>query len=123
MYGYVAAGFDAETDYILLAGIDKALYFIGRQCQRVTHLHTRRSIVLEIGRCCTACVEFGGSVEGDICFACVEKHLHVFAVDVAAFALFVGSVRTSFAYAFVDFNAEPGERFVDIILGSRHKAL
>ena len=45
------------------------------------------------------------------------------AVYVAAFALLVGSVGTTFADAFIDAYSEPSQGLVDIFFGSGHKAL
>ncbi len=45
------------------------------------------------------------------------------AVDVAAFALLIWTVWAALSDAFVDFDAEPGEGFVDIVFGSGHKSL
>ena len=45
------------------------------------------------------------------------------AVDVAALALLVWAVSATFAHTFVDADAEPGKRLVDIVFGTGHKAL
>ena len=45
------------------------------------------------------------------------------AIDVAAFALLVGTVGSAFTHTLVDTDSEPGQGFVDIVLGAGHKAL
>ena len=44
-------------------------------------------------------------------------------VDVAALALLVRSVRTTFADTLVNCYSEPGQRLVDIVLGTGNKTL
>lgn len=71
----------------------------------------------------SALFKFLRSVESDVCLAVVEELLHIVAVDVAALALLIGAVIAAFAHAFIDADAEPAERLVDIFLGSGHEAV
>ena len=119
----VAARLDAEAHHVLLAGVDKALYFVGRERERVAHRRAGRCVVLEVGDFRALGFQLRGSVEGDVGLAGVKQLLDVLAVDVAALALLVRAIRASLAHAFVDFDSEPCEGFIDIILGSGNEAL
>ena len=116
-----AARLNLEPDNVGLPFGDTALNFFGANRQRVAHLSARRGVILEIRRGLAGCLKLFGGVESYIGFPRVEKHSDMFAVDVAALALAVGAVGTSFAHAFVDFYAEPCQRLVDIVFGAGNK--
>ena len=80
-------------------------------------------VILEIGYFGALCLEFLGSVEGDVGATTVKQHLDMLAVNVAALALLVGAERATLAHTLVNLDAEPCEGFIDIILGSGDKTL
>ena len=123
VYMHFLPRLDKEAHHILFACIEKALNLIGRQCQRITHLHTRVRIILEILDFRTFGLQFLRSIKGDISLAGIHQLLHIAAVNVAAFALLVRSVGASFAYALVNTYTQPSQSFVDIVLGSGDKTL
>ena len=51
-----------------------------------------------------------------------DEHVGVLAVHGFAFALAVGAMGTAHVHAFVEFDAAPGQRLNDKLLGTRHKA-
>ena len=118
---YFAPRLYEESDHILVACRDAAFHLFGGKGQRIVHVSACGRVILEIGYCRACGLEFFGCVERYVGFACVEKHLHMLAVYVAAFRLLVRTICPSFAHAFVDADAEPCERLVDIFLGTRHE--
>ena len=118
----VATGLHFEAHHVGCAAIDECFDLVGGQGERVAHLHTGGSVVLEVGHLGAHCFELFGGVESNVRAAALHQHVHMLAVDVAAFALLVRAEGAAFAHAFVDVDAQPSEGFVDVILGAGHKA-
>ncbi len=123
VYFHVAARLYFEANHVLVACVDKRLHLFFRHRQGIAHRHTSRCVVLEVWYLGAFGLKLGGCVECYVCLACVEKHFHVLAVYVAAFALLVWSVRSAFAHAFVYAYSEPRKSLVDIVFRSRHETL
>ena len=119
----LAARLDEEADGVLLAGVDAATHLVGGERQRVLHLHARVGVVDEVGVGLASRLERLGGVEGVVCLPLVEQTAYVHAVDVAALRLPVRTVGAPFAHTLVDAYAEPCQRLVDVVFGSRHEAV
>ena len=119
---HILSRFNLDAHHILVAVVDAALNLVGRQSQRVGHVHARGRVILEVGRFGTGLFQLFRRVEGYVGTAVVEQLTGIFSVYVAAFALAVGSVRAACGHAFVEFDAEPVHGLDDVFFGSRHKA-
>lgn len=116
-----------ETDHPLVAAVDTRPDLFGGQRQRGGQLFAHGVIV---GECLAA--SFGLPAQGVQLFGRVERIVRpsgfdqlqgVFEVDFTPFALAVGGVGAARAYAFVDPDAAPLERFEDILFGARYETL
>ena len=131
--GYIAADqvvddhvftrFDFEPHDILRAFGNESVNLFFRQGQRVAHLQAGRGVVLEIGYIVPFGFQFGRSVECDIGFPGVEQLVDIFAVNLFALRLPIGTVVASVAYPFVEANPQPFEGLDDIGFGSRDEPL
>ena len=101
----------------------EAVDLLAGQGKRVAHLHTCRGVVLEVLFFGARLFEFFGSVEGYVGATVVEQLTGVFAVDVAALALFVGTVFATFTHALVDADAQPCQGLVDVLLGAGNETV
>ncbi len=110
-----------EAHHILSALVDETFHLRGGKGKGVAHLAACRGIILEIGMLGTGSLKFLGGIEGDVCLVGIEQLLYIFAVDIAALALLVRTIIATLAYTLVDLYAEPCERFIDILLGTRHE--
>ena len=115
--------FDLGTHYVLCAGSNERLDFVGRERQRVAHAEASRSVVLEVGYGLAFFLEFLRRIEGDISMAAGEELVHVLFVEASAFALPVRAIVAPETYALVEVNAQPGEGLDDILFGTGHEAL
>lgn len=121
VYMDVFTGFDFETYDILVAACNALLHFFCRKGERVAHIAASGCVVLEVGSGFASCVEFFGRIEGNVRFSFSEELIYVFLVDFSAFALTVGAFVSSETYAFIEVDAEPFERFDDVVFSTRYK--
>ena len=119
---YVTPGLYPETHHVLVTFLDEAGHFLGSEGQGVAHLKAGGGIILEVLHLLALGIEFLGGIEGDVCLAVVEEHLHVLLIDVAALALAVGTVVATEADAFVKLDAKPLETLNDVFLSSGNEA-
>src|SRR5574344_250801 len=117
------AWFYLETDDILLTIGYQFVNFLFRQSQRVTHLHTRRGIILEILYLVTFSIQFRRSVKRDICLIFIKQLLDIFFVNVPSLALAVRSTFSTERNAFVKLNSQPFERFQNILFSTWYKTV
>ena len=110
-----------ETDHILPAFGNQRVHFLFGHRQRITHLHARRSVILEIGNLRTLGFQLLRSIESDICLAGIQQHLYILLVYVAAFRLTVRTMFSTKADTLVKRNAQPLERLQYIFFRPRHK--
>ena len=81
------------------------------------------AVVLEILYFRTLGLQLFRRVEGDIGLSGIQQLLYIFLIDVTALTLTIGPLVTSEADALIELDAQPLERFNDILLGSRYKAV
>ena len=121
MYFFIR--FNQETNHILLSFGDQSIHFLLRQGQGITHPHTGRGIVLEIGHLAALGIQFFRSIESNVSLTGIQQLLHILLVDVTAFRLAVRTIVSSKAHTLVELDAEPLERLNDILFRSRHKTI
>ena len=119
----ILAGFNLEAHGIRCAGIDEPLCLLFAEAEAVAHAEACGGIVLEVFHLLALCIQLFGGVEGNVCTSVVEELADIGAVDVAAFALAVGTVMATEGHTFVETDAEPFEGFDDIFLGTGYKSL
>ena len=115
VHEHLFAGFHLKAYHILFAGINQALRFLVAQYERVAHIHTCTGIILKVLHRFAFSVQFFGRIESHVSLASLEQLVHIFAVNVATFALAVRTMFAAEAHALVEFHAEPFERFDDVI--------
>ena len=121
VYMYIFARLDFETNYVLVTTCNALLHLFGRKGERIAHVATCRSIILEVGCGFASSIEVFGRVESDVCLALSKELIYVFLVDFSTFTLTVGTFVATEAHAFIELDAEPFERFNDVVLSSWHK--
>ncbi len=119
---HLAPRLDLETHHILAALVHKAFHLLGRHSERIAHPAARRSVVLEIGRFGTCRVKLFRRVEGKVRLAGIEEAVHVAAVDLFALALLIRAVLSALAHTFIDADAEPCERLIDVVFRAGDEA-
>ena len=122
VHQHLASRLDEEAHDVLLPAVYHALHLVGREGERVAHLHAGRGIVLEVLYLAALGLQLLGSVEGVIGTTGIYQLPDVLLVYLAALTLAVGAVIASEAHALVKLDTQPAEGFDDIFLGSRHKA-
>ena len=110
-----------------ITACDALLYLLSRERKRCGQLLAHRVVVCEglallLGLLAKnfqllRCVECVVSPAG------INELLCVLEIDLAALALAIGSVRTTYAHTLVNLDAAPFERLNDIILGTRYETL
>ena len=121
VYMYIFTRLDFETYYILVATCNALFHLFGRKGERIAHVATCRSIILEVGCGFASSIEVFGRVESDVCLALSKELIYVFLVDFSTFTLTVGTFVATEAHAFIKMDAEPFERFNDVVFSSWHK--
>ena len=122
MHVDVFVGEDLGAHHILMAFGDEPLYLLGRKRQRVAHLHTGGSVVLEVGDLFAFRLQLGGRVERDVGMVVGKELIDILLIDLATLALAIRTIVASEANAFVELDAEPGQRLDDVGFGSGHEA-
>ena len=115
------ASLNLDAHHILGAFGNELLYFVGRQGQRVAHLHASLVVVLEVLYFLALGIELLGRVEGYVGLAVVQQLFHVFLIDVAALALTIRTVLATERHSFVELDAQPVEGLNDIGLSLRNE--
>ena len=113
--------FYLETYYILLALCNQRIHFLFGERQRIAHLHTRRSIILEIGYFRTLGIQFFRSIKSDVSLTSIQQHLHVLLVYFTTLGLTVRTMFSAEADTFIKRNTQPLERLQYIFFRSRYK--
>ena len=121
VYVYIFARLDFETYHILVATCNALLHLFCRKGERIAHVATCGSIILEVGCGFASRIEVFGRVESDVSLVLSKELIYVFLVDFSTFTLTVGTFVATEAHAFIELDAEPFERFNDIVLSSWHK--
>ena len=119
----ILARFDEEANDVGLAGSDELLGLVETQAQRITHLTTGRGIVLEVGSSLACSLKLLLVIKSIVGLAGIEKHLHIFLIDLATLRLTIGAMIATKGDTFVKLYAEPLERLKDVFLGTRNEAL
>ena len=115
--------FNLETYCILLTICDELIYLLLGKGERVAHLHTGMSIVLEILNLSTLSFQLLWSIEGDVCLTIVQKLLYIFLIDITTLALTIRTMLATEAHTLIKLDTEPLERFQDIFLGSWYETM
>ena len=115
--------FNLETNGVLLAVGDELIYLLLGKGKRVAHLHTGMSIILEVLNLGTLCLQLLWSIKSDVSLAVVQELLHILLIDVATLTLAIRTMLTTEAHTLVKLDAEPFERFQDILLSSRNETM
>ena len=123
VYMNIFIWFNLETNYILLSVSYELVNFFFRQSQRVTHLQTCVCIVLEVRDFFALSFQLFRSIESNICFSVIEKHLYIFLVNISTFRLTIRAIVSAKAYTFVESNAQPFKRFKNIFFCTWHKTI
>ena len=112
-----------EANNVLLAVGDAALHFLLRQSERVGHLAACMCVVLEVLNLGTLSLKLFRRVESDVSLVGSQQLLYIFLIYAAALALSVRTMFAAEAHALVELDAEPAERFDDILLSARYETV
>ena len=123
IYKNLLTWFNLEANCILLTLVNELLNLLSWESERVTHLHTSMSIVLEILNFSTFSFKLLWSIKSIISLTSIKKLLNILLVDVTTFTLTVRTMLTTEAYALIKLDAEPLKRFKNILFCSRNKTM
>ena len=115
--------FNLETYSILLSVSNQLINLFLRKSQRVAHLHTSMSIILEILDFGTFCFQLLRSIKSNIRLIIIQELLNILLIDITTFTLAIRSMLSTETYTLVKLDTQPLERFQDIFFGSRHETM
>ena len=107
-----------EANNILLTLSNQLINLLLRHSQRVTHLTTGVTIVLEVLDFSTLCLQLLWSIKSNICLIGIEQLLNIFLIDIATLALAIWTFVTTKAYTLIELDAKPLKRLNNIFLGT-----
>ena len=125
LYVFVLGHFEADNP--LVAALDACLDFVGREGKRCLEVGAYGAIVgkgfaLGFGLFAEA-VQLLGTVESIVGPAVIYELLSILKVNLFAFALTIGGMRSTLFHTLIGLNAAPFEALDYVSLGTRHKAL
>ena len=102
VHQHLLTSLDLETYHVLPAVGNHLVHFLFRECQRVAHLTTGMTVILEILNLLTLGLQLLGCVKGDIGLIRVEQLLHIFLIDITTLALAIRTFVAAKRHAFVE---------------------
>ena len=96
-----------EAYHILLTIGNHLLHFLFGESQRITHLTTRMTVVLEILNLLTLGFQFLWGIESYISLISIKQLLHIFFIDITTLTLAIRTFVATKRYAFVKLDTQP----------------
>ena len=120
---YLLTSLNLEANHILMPRSYQPLdLFLGKS-QRVTHLASCMTVILEILNLTTFLFQFFWCIEGDICLAGIQQLLDILLINVTTFTLAIRTFVATKGNTLVELNTQPLKRLYDILLSSWHKTV